>query len=73
MLANLATSLFEHGKITTTEAKAKRVRPLAEKLITNGVGRGACLDCHGANVRAVSPDGVSGWKAVTVTSSPHRT
>src|SRR5690606_28591994 len=34
MLANLATSLFEHGKITTTEAKAKRVRPLAERLIT---------------------------------------
>lgn len=34
MLANLATSLFEHGKITTTEAKAKRVRPLAEKLIS---------------------------------------
>ncbi|EHR49019.1 ribosomal protein L17 [Saccharomonospora marina XMU15] len=34
MLANLATSLFAHGKITTTEAKAKRVRPLAEKLIT---------------------------------------
>src|SRR5207302_1983492 len=34
ILANLATSLFEHGKITTTEAKARRVRPLAEKLIT---------------------------------------
>jgi large subunit ribosomal protein L17 len=34
MLANLATSLFEHGRITTTEAKARRVRPLAEKLIT---------------------------------------
>jgi large subunit ribosomal protein L17 len=34
ILANLATQLFEHGKITTTEAKAKRVRPLAEKLIT---------------------------------------
>ncbi|RZQ64101.1 50S ribosomal protein L17 [Amycolatopsis suaedae] len=34
LLANLATSLFEHGKITTTEAKARRVRPLAEKLIT---------------------------------------
>ncbi|MBA0124749.1 50S ribosomal protein L17 [Haloechinothrix sp. YIM 98757] len=34
MMANLATSLFEHGRITTTEAKAKRVRPLAEKLIT---------------------------------------
>ena len=36
MLANLATSLFEHGRITTTEAKAKRLRPYAEKLITFG-------------------------------------
>ena len=35
ILANLAQSLFEHGKITTTEAKAKRLRPLAEKLITS--------------------------------------
>lgn len=35
MLANLATSLFEHGRITTTEAKAKRLRPYAEKLITH--------------------------------------
>jgi large subunit ribosomal protein L17 len=34
MLANLATSLFEHGRITTTEAKAKRLRPLAERLVT---------------------------------------
>jgi large subunit ribosomal protein L17 len=34
MLANLATALFEHGRITTTEAKARRLRPLAEKLIT---------------------------------------
>src|SRR5947199_10792989 len=34
MLANLATSLFEHDRITTTEAKAKRLRPLAERLIT---------------------------------------
>src|SRR5919112_1580659 len=34
MLANLATSLFEHGRITTTETKAKRLRPLAEKLVT---------------------------------------
>ena len=34
ILANLASQLFEHGRITTTEAKAKRVRPLAEKLIT---------------------------------------
>ncbi|GAA1887512.1 50S ribosomal protein L17 [Williamsia serinedens] len=35
MLANLATSLFEHERITTTEAKAKRLRPYAEKLITH--------------------------------------
>ena len=34
MLANLATALFEHGRITTTEAKAKRLRPLAERLIS---------------------------------------
>ncbi|RCW46746.1 large subunit ribosomal protein L17 [Halopolyspora algeriensis] len=34
MLANLATSLFEHGRIKTTEAKAKRLRPVAERLIT---------------------------------------
>jgi large subunit ribosomal protein L17 len=34
MLANLATALFEHGAITTTEARAKRVRPLAERMIT---------------------------------------
>jgi large subunit ribosomal protein L17 len=34
ILANLATALFEHGKITTTEARARRLRPYAEKLIT---------------------------------------
>ncbi|PJI94895.1 50S ribosomal protein L17 [Luteimicrobium subarcticum] len=34
ILANLATALFEHGRITTTETKAKRLRPLAERLIT---------------------------------------
>src|SRR3954451_21351829 len=34
MLANLATALFEHGRITTTAAKAKRLRPLAERLVT---------------------------------------
>src|SRR2546429_1376530 len=34
MLANLATSLFRHGRIPTTEVKAKRLRPLAEQLIT---------------------------------------
>ena len=36
MLANLATALFEHGRITTTESKAKRLRPYAEHLITFG-------------------------------------
>lgn len=36
MLANLATQLFEHGRITTTETKAKRLRPYAEHLITFG-------------------------------------
>lgn len=34
MLANLATDLFLHEKVTTTEAKAKAMRPLAEKMIT---------------------------------------
>ena len=34
LLANLATQLFAHRRITTTETKAKRVRPLAERLIT---------------------------------------
>src|ERR671922_2796815 len=34
MLANLATSLFRHGKIKTTETKARRLRPYAERLVT---------------------------------------
>jgi large subunit ribosomal protein L17 len=34
ILANLATELFRHGKIKTTESKAKRLRPLAEQLVT---------------------------------------
>jgi large subunit ribosomal protein L17 len=34
ILANLAAALFEHGKITTTEARARRLRPVAERLIT---------------------------------------
>ncbi|MFD2082258.1 large subunit ribosomal protein L17 [Actinopolymorpha cephalotaxi] len=34
MLANLATALFSHGRITTTETKARRLRPFAERLVT---------------------------------------
>ncbi|MFM1906185.1 MAG: hypothetical protein RIT32_981, partial [Actinomycetota bacterium] len=34
ILSNLATQLFQHGKITTTETKAKKLRPYAERLIT---------------------------------------
>lgn len=34
LLANLATALFQHGRITTTEAKAKRLSPLADRMVT---------------------------------------
>ena len=34
LLNNMAASLFEHGRVVTTEAKAKELRPFAEKLIT---------------------------------------
>lgn len=34
ILSNLATQLFEHGRLTTTEAKAKRLQPLADRLIS---------------------------------------
>ena len=39
ILNNLASQLFEHGKITTTETKAKRVQPLAETLIKEEIAR----------------------------------
>lgn len=48
ILANLASALFEHGRIKTTEAKAKRVRPLAEKLITKA--KKGQAEYHGGNV-----------------------
>ncbi|MFF0818528.1 50S ribosomal protein L17 [Rhodococcus sp. NPDC003318] len=38
IFANLATALFEHGRITTTEAKAKALRPYAEKIVTKAKG-----------------------------------
>jgi large subunit ribosomal protein L17 len=47
MMRNLATALFEHGKITTTQAKAKELQPYAEKLITlacRGLKRQAKID-----------------------------
>jgi large subunit ribosomal protein L17 len=34
IMANLATALFQHGRITTTETRARRLRPVAERLIT---------------------------------------
>ena len=42
ILANLATALFEHGRITTTEAKARVLRPVAEKLITKAKTAATC-------------------------------
>ena len=42
MLANLATALFEHGKITTTEAKAKRLRPAGRASDHVRQARGLC-------------------------------
>ena len=56
MLANLATALFQHGRITTTEAKAKALRPIAEKLITKAK-RG---DLHSRRVvlRTITDKGV---------------
>ena len=52
MLANLATSLFEHDRITTTEAKAKRLRPLAERLDHLRQARRPALASPGADRRA---------------------
>jgi large subunit ribosomal protein L17 len=53
MLANLASSLFEYGRIRTTEAKAKALRPYADKLITKAK-RGTVHDRR--QVLAVLPD-----------------
>ena len=56
ILANLATQLFQHGKITTTEAKAKRLQPLADRLISKAK-RG---DLHNRRIvlRTVTDKGV---------------
>src|SRR3954464_11653347 len=51
ILANLATALFEHGRITTTEAKAKRLRPLAERMVT--FAKRGDLDGRGRVLRVV--------------------
>ena len=57
ILANLATSLFEHGRITTTEAKARRLRPYAERLITKAKAW-AKVSWRVDSVPSVSSDGV---------------
>ena len=46
ILANLASQLFEHGRITTTETRARRVQPVAEKLISKAK-RGAVIPQKG--------------------------
>ena len=56
LLNNLATSLFEHGGIVTTEAKAKELRPFAEKLIT--LARRGDLHARRQAARAVKEPGV---------------
>ena len=68
MLANLATSLFQHGKITTTETKAKRLRPLAEQLITKAK-RG---DLH-ARRRVLTVSGTRTWSTPCSTRSRRAT
>jgi len=56
LLRNMATSLFEHGAIVTTEAKAKELRPFAEKLIT--LARRGDLHARRQAARAVKEPGV---------------
>ena len=51
ILANLATQLFRHGRITTTETKAKRLRPLAEQLDHEGEARRPARSSSGADCR----------------------
>ena len=46
ILSNLATALFEHGRITTTEARARALRPVAEKLITKAKKELGTVDLH---------------------------
>jgi len=46
ILANLATALFQHGRITTTEAKAKAMRPVAEKCVTTARKGGVAAQRH---------------------------
>ena len=65
ILANLATALFEHDRITTTEAKAKRLRPVAERLvmqtITGSTEDAIASKLHPAQLRnqVTSPGGTT--------------
>jgi large subunit ribosomal protein L17 len=56
ILANLTTSLFDHGKVETTLAKAKAVRPLAEKMITKA--RGGTLHNRRTVLRTITDNAV---------------
>ena len=58
MLNNMATSLFQHGRVRTTEAKAKELRPFAEKLIT--LARRGDLHARRQVERKIRDRGVSG-------------
>ena len=64
MLANLATSLFKHGKITTTETKAKRLRPLAEQ--GQAEKRRALSEAEANPVVRAVLDGFSGAKIIDI-------
>ena len=66
ILRNLATQLFEHGRITTTEAKARRVQPLAEKLITKAK-RG---DLHSRRLVLRSVTTKTWWRSFSMRSHP---
>ena len=58
MLSNMATSLFKHGAVVTTVAKAKELRPVAEKLIT--LARRGDLHARRLVERRIRDKGVSG-------------
>jgi large subunit ribosomal protein L17 len=70
LLANLAAALFTHKSITTTETKAKRLRPLAERMVTfakrgdlHASSRAVRHRQQGRRPRAVRRDRAAGRRA----------